>query len=355
MTRGSRRTAARDTGDRGPAGDAGAPGGAPRTLTTGTLGLFRGQWRGLYGFSLGVSVFAALVGLALVTGAFVLSRHYFALTWKYARMDMSADDAAEGYYPDLYTGIWLRSAPFMVVLAFLAVFVLALMLVAYAVAVRDAERDGPRLDPRELWRRSRPYVWLAFRAQLLTTACAGVLALLACLVAAFFRNGGMLGIEIPRLDYWSSTPYRLLGNGLTSLVSAVALFVWLRLSLATAAAVNGAPTARAAVRRSWSLTSRARRRATSVCLLLAAVVVAAYTALSYAAEPVAHLVGLAMLGVTNNNPYAAGALMAVVPAAVSLLLMTALVVPPVCTALALLHTELRRAGENGAEAVTSGG
>ncbi|MGQ4514367.1 hypothetical protein [Streptomyces sp. DW26H14] len=329
-------------------------GRAPRALTAGTLRLFRRQWRGLYGFSLGVALVAALVGCALVTGAFLLSRHYFALTWKYARMDMSSDDAAEGYYPDFYTGIWFRSAPFEGLLALFAVFVLAVLLVAYAVAVRDRHADGGRPDSRELWRRSRPYAWLAFRVQLLASVCAGVLALLAYVVRVFFRNGGMMGIEIPPLDYWSSTPYRLLADGVTSLVVALALFVWFRLGLATAAAVNGARTARAALRRSWALTGGARRRALSVCLLLGAVVVAAYTALAYAAGPVAHPVGLAMLWVADNNPYPAGALMAVVPAAVSLLALTALVVPPVATALALLHTELRPARDTTRKAAAPG-
>ncbi|WP_328333844.1 MULTISPECIES: hypothetical protein [unclassified Streptomyces] len=312
-----------------------------RGLTADTLGLFRGNWHGLYGFSFGVALLAALVGSALVAAAFALSWHNFALTWKFARSDIAYEDPPVGYFPEQYTSIFLRSLPFMGLLLLFAFFALALLHIANAVAVRDAEADGRHLGPGELWRRSRPYLWLAFRVQLLTLLCTVPLALLAYFVAGFFRHGGMMGIEFEPLDYWSSTRYRLLANGLTSVVVIVALFVWLRLSLATAAAANGASTARAAVRRSWSLTGGARRRrALPVCALLTAAAVAAYLALSYAAEPLAHPVGLAVLWLTNDNPYAAGSVMEIVPAAVSLLLLTALVVPPVSAALALLRTEL---------------
>lgn len=324
----------------------GTPGGLPRRrgLTAGALGLFRGNWRGLYGLSFGVALFAALGGCALVTAAFAASWHNFALTWKGARSEIAYEDPPVGYFPEQYTSIFLRSLPFMGLLLILAVFVLALLHVANAVAVRDAEAGGRRPGPGELWRRSRPYIWLALRVQLLTLVCTLPLALLAYLVAGFFRHGGMMGIEIEPLDYWSSTRYRLLANGLTSVVVIIALLVWLRLSLATAAAVNGASTARAAVRRSWSLTGGARRwRALPVCALLTAAAVAAYTALSYAAEPLAHPVGLTVLWLTNDNPYAAGAVMEIVPAAVSLVLLTALVLPPVSAVLALLRTEQRPA------------
>ncbi|MET9532598.1 hypothetical protein ABZY02_18885 [Streptomyces sp. NPDC006649] len=325
---------------------AGTPEGGPsrRGLTAGTLGLFRSGWPGLYGFSFGVALFAALVGTALVTAAFALSWHDFALTWKYARSDIAYEDPPLGYFPDQRVSIVLRSFPFMGLLLPLAVVVLALLHSASAVATRDAEAEGRRPGPGELWRRSRPYTWLALRVQLLTSVCAGALALTALLGWMFFENGGVSGIDIEGLSRSTSTPYRLLGYGLPLVVLALAAVVWFRLGLATAAAVNGAPTARAAVRRSWTLTGGARRwRAFSVCLLLTAVVVAAYGALSHAAEPLAHPVGLAVLWLTNDNPYAAGAVMEIVPAAVSLLLLTALVVPPVSAALALLRTELRPA------------
>ncbi|MFE2377907.1 hypothetical protein [Streptomyces sp. NPDC059398] len=330
--------------DTGAPADTRGAGTTRRRITADTLELFRGGWRGLYGFSFGVALFAALVGAALVAGAFALSWHNFAVTWKGARAEIAYEDPPVGYFPEQYTSIFLRSFPFMVLLVVVGVFVLTLLLVAYAVAVRDAETADRWLSPGELWRRSRPYLGRAIRVQLLTVLCVAPLILLAYLVAAFYRSGGMLGIEIPRLDYWSSTPYRLLGNGSTSLVIALALFVWLRLILATAAAVNGAPTARAAVRRSWSLTGGARRwRALGVGLLLSAAVTAAYNILVYAAGPLAHPVGLAVLWLTHDNPYAAGSVMEVVPAAVSMLLMTALVLPVAGAALALLRTELRPA------------
>ncbi|WP_405782503.1 hypothetical protein [Streptomyces sp. NBC_00859] len=321
----------------------GAPERAPRRrgLTTGTLGLFRSRWRGLYGFSFGVALFAALVGSVLVAAAFAVCRHDFALTWKSARSDIAYEDPPLGYYPDQRVSILLRSLPFMGLLLPLAVFVLALLHSAYAVAARDTGAAERRPGPGELWRRSRPYTWLALRVQLLTSACAGALVLPALLGWMFFENGGVGGIDIEVLSRSASTPYRLLGHGLPLVVLGLAFAVWFRLGLATAAAVNGASTARAAVRRSWTLTGGARRwRACSVCLLLTAVVVAAYGALSHATEPLAHPVGLAVLWLTDDNPYAAGAVMEIVPAAAGLLLLTALVVPPVSAALALLRTEL---------------
>ncbi|NDZ77693.1 hypothetical protein G3I19_03955 [Streptomyces sp. SID10853] len=356
MTREKGRAAAPDGTDHPEApGKPGSPGGAagtqegprpPRRITAATLDLFRGNWRGLYGFSFGVTLFAALVGAALVAAAFALSWHNFAVTWKQARDEIAYEDPPFGYFAEQYTSIVLRSLPFMGLLLVFAVLVLAVLLVANAVAVRDTAAGGPALRPGDLWRRSRPYIWRGFRVQLLTLVCVAPLALLAYLVAAFFRSGGMMGIEIPRLDYWSSTPYRLLGNSMTSLVIAAGVFVWLRLNLATAAAVNDAPTARAALARSWKLTRGARRwRALSVCVLLAAVVTAAFALLSHAAGPVAHTVGLAVLWLTHDNPYAAGAVMEVVPTAVGLLVLAALVVPPVATAHALLRTELRPAAD----------
>lgn len=313
-----------------------------RRLTAGTLGLFRDTWRGLYGFSLGVALFAALVGCALVAAAFALTWHDFALTWKYARADIAYEDPPVGYFPEQRTSIFLRSVPFMGLLLPLAVFVLALLHTACAVAVRDAQAGDRRLGPGQLWRRCRPYTWLAFRVHLLTSVCAGPLALLALVVWMFFENGGVMDIDVDRLSQSTSTPYRLLGYGLPLVVLALAFVVWWRLGLANAAAVNGASTARTAVRRSWTLTGGNRRwRAFGVCLLLTALVVAAYDALSRAAEPLAHPVGLAVLRLTNDNPYATGAVMEIVPAAASLLLLTALIVPPVSAALALLRTELR--------------
>lgn len=315
-----------------------------RGLIAGTLELFRTGWRSLFGFSSGVALFTALAGAALVTVAFALTWHDFALTWKLARSDIAYEDPPLGYYPGQYTSIFLRSLPFMGLLLLVALFVLALLYVAYAVAVRDTEAGGHRPGSGELWRRSRPHIGLAIRVQLLTIVCLAPLALLAYLVAAFFRDGGMMGIDIEPLDYWSSTRYRLSANGLTSLVIVIGAFVWLRLSLATAAAVNGASTARAAVRRSWSLTGHPRRwRALRVTAPVMGVAVAAYIALAHAAEPLAHPVGLTVLWLTDDNAYATGAVMEIVPTAVSLLVLTALVVPPVSAALARLHAELQTA------------
>ncbi|MFD7918268.1 hypothetical protein ACFV3R_03440 [Streptomyces sp. NPDC059740] len=319
-------------------------------LTAGTLRVLRGGSSGLYGVSFGVALLAGLVGAALVAAAFGLSWHYFALTWKWARSDIAYEDPPVGYFPPYRTGIFLRSLPFMMLLLPLAGFVLALLHSAGAVAVRDATVGGRRPGARELWRRCRPFTWLAVRVQLLTNAYAASLALPALLVWMFFENGGVPGVDLERLSHSTSAPYQLLGYGLPLVLLALALAVWFRLGPATAAVVDGATTARAAVRRSWSLTGGARRwRVFGVGLLLAALVVAAFWALSRAAAPLAHPVGLAVLWLTHDNPYAAGAVMEVVPVAAGLLLLTALVLPPVGVALALLHRELR-AADGGSEA-----
>lgn len=319
-------------------------------------GLPRGSWRGLYGVSFGVALCAGLVGAVLVAGAFGLSWHYFALTWKWARSDIAYEDPPLGYFPPYRTGIFLRSLPFMGLLLPLAGFVLTSLHLAGAVAVRDPGADGRPSGPGELWRRCRPYTWPAVRVQLLTSACAGPLTLLALLVWMFFENGGAWSVDVDRLSHSTSAPYQLLGYGLPLVLFALALAVWFRLGPATAAAVDGAATARAAVRRSWALTGGARRwRVFGVCLLLTGLVVAAGYALSWAAVPFAHPVGLAVLWLTHDNPYAAGAVMEIVPAAGGLVLLAALVVPLVGVALARLHRGLRRREDAAAEAVAATG
>ncbi|MEV0847611.1 hypothetical protein AB0J21_17375 [Streptomyces sp. NPDC049954] len=328
----------------GSGGAQGTPVQPPPRLTTRTLALFRGEWRGLCGFSLGVALFAALVGCALVAGAFAVNRYNFALTWQRAQSEIAYEDRPLGYFSEQWYSIILRSLPFMGLLVPLAALVLALLHTGCAVAVRDAVAGGPRPGRGSLWRRSRPYVWLGFRVQALTSACAGVPALLALGLWMFLENGGVWDFDFEGLSHATSTPYRLLGYGLPLVLLATALFVWFRLAPATAVAVNGAAGARDAVRRSWSLTGGARRwRVVRVCLPLTALVLAAFFALLYAGKPLAHPVGLAVLWFTHDNPYATGAVMKIVPTTASLLLLTALVMPPVSTALALLRTEGRPA------------
>lgn len=348
MVRESGRAAVREG-----AGDPGLPGGGgvaedapPRPPRTGarTLGVIRGEWRSLYGFSLGVALLAALVGGALVAGAFAVNRFNFALTWERAQSEIAYEDRPLGYFSEQWYSIVLRSLPFMGVLVLLAGLVLALLHTGCAVAVRDAVGGEPRAARGSLWRRSRPYVWLAVRVQSLTSACAVLPVLLALGLWMFLENGGVGGVDFEGLSHTTSTPYRLLGYGVPLVLLATALFVWFRLAPATAVAVNGAAGARDAVRRSWSLTGGARKwRVVRVCLPLTALVLVAFFVLRYAGEPLAHPVGLAVLWFTDDNPYATGAVMKIVATTVSLLLLTALVMPPVSTALALLRSETRPA------------
>ncbi|MFE9249981.1 hypothetical protein [Streptomyces sp. NPDC007088] len=348
MARESGRAAVREGAEgAGVPGGAGGPVRSPR-LAARTLALFRGEWRGLCGYSFGVALFAALAGCALVAGAFAVNRYNFALTWQRAQAEIAYEDRPLGYFSEQWYSIILRSLPFMGMLIPLAGLVLALLHTGCAVAVREAAAGGRRLGPGGLWRRSRPYLWLGVRVQALTSACAAGPALLALGLWMFLENGGLGDLDIESLSRATSTPYRLLGYGVPLVLFATALSVWFRLAPATAVAVNGAATARAAVRRSWSLTGGARRwRVVRVCLPLTVLVVAAFWALLYAGKPLAHPVGLAVLWFTDDNPYATGAVMKIVPATVSLLLLTALVVPPVGAALALLRTEERPGGGRG--------
>ncbi|WP_338145704.1 hypothetical protein [Streptomyces scabichelini] len=244
-----------------------------------------------------------------------------------------------------YDGNWhsLLSAGAVVVslLLVLAALVLTLLHTAHAVAVSHALSNRESLGVRELWQRTRPHLPAAFGVQVLTGLCVGGVAFLGFVLWSLADGRMIPGVEPTPLHGTASMQYRLVGWVLPFAIAGLGLLLGFRLSLATAAAVTEKASPRAALRRSWSLTRGSRGKTYGICLLVTVAVALVFTLLRYAATPLAHPAGLAMLWISGDNVYITGVLVLITPTAVALLLLPLVAMPTVCSVIAALHADLR--------------
>ncbi|MGW6454482.1 hypothetical protein ACWF94_00900 [Streptomyces sp. NPDC055078] len=339
-------------GVRVPAGGRDDTGGADRPPRT-VPGIFRDasralgrDRRALYGFTLAVSAVTALLGLGVLALGFRLAWDAFEDTRRDAERAIALEEPHGGYSSQM-VGLLEAGAVVVVLLLVLAALVLALLHTAHAVAVPRARAEPGNRRPGGLWRRTLALTGAAFRVQLLTAVCAGAPVLLGAFVWVAVDVGKLPGTEY---GVFSSPegPLVLVALGLPIVAGAAGLLVYFRLSVATAALVNENLSPRDALRRSWALTRGSLGRTAGVCLLLAVTSVLVFLLLRYAAAPVARPAGLAMLEISGDNVFITGVLVLITPTAVALLLLPLTVMPPVCSAVAVLYGELVRASRRAA-------
>lgn len=298
-------------------------------------------WRPLYGFTLVVTALTTLVGGGIVAAGFLVSWD----TFEDARRDAETEAAMEEpitAYTDQMDELQAVGAVVTVLLLIVASVVLAVLHTAHAVAVDHALKDGQgSLGVGELWARTRPHVGAALRVQWRTWLRVGGTAFVGFALWVAVEAGEVPGVERTLVGETATMQYRIVGWGLPIAIAGLGLLVYFRLSLATVALVSENSSPKAAVRRSWALTRSAQWQTYGIGLLLTATVVLVFFLLRYAAEPVAHPLGLAMLWLSGDNVYITGVLVLITPTAVALLLLPLVILPPVCSTVALLHVELR--------------
>lgn len=150
--------------------------------------------------------------------------------------------------------------------------------------------------------------------------------------------GAVPGVERTGIGETATMQYRIVGWALPLTIAGLGLLVYFRHWMATAALNSSS---KEAVKRAWALTGRAPWKTYGIGLLLAAAVVLGFVVLRYAAAPLAHPLGLAMLWLSDDNVWITGVLVMMVPTAAALLLLPLVVLPPVCAVVALFYRDLR--------------
>ncbi|GGK47224.1 hypothetical protein [Streptomyces flaveus] len=298
-------------------------------------------WRPLYGFTLVVTALTTLVGGGIVAAGFLVSWGTFEDVRRGAEQNVADQDPIAAYIDGRMESLQKVGAVVTVLLLVVAVVVLAVLHTAHAVAF-DHTRNGDqgRLSIRELWARTRPHVGVAIWVQGRTWLRVGAVAFLGFALWVAVEAGEVPGLE--RTGDGETVPmqYRIVGWYLPIAIAGLGLLVYFRHCVATAVLVSENSSSKAAVRRSWALTRVAPWKTYGMGLFLTAAVVLVFTLLQYAAAPVAHSLGLAMLWLSGDNAYITGVLVLITPTAVALLLVP-LILPPVCSTVDLLHVELR--------------
>ncbi|MDQ0952340.1 hypothetical protein QFZ24_006263 [Streptomyces phaeochromogenes] len=306
------------------------------------LRTLRLTWRPLYLFTLLVTGLATLVGSAVVGAGFLLSWGTFEEVRRSADQDVAYEDPIAAYIDGTMENLQQVGAGVTVLLLALAAGVVAVLQTAYTVAFEHTSEEGQQtLTVRVLWARMRPHIGVAYWVQWriwLRVGAVGFLALAASVVA---DSGVVPGVERTSVGETATWQYRLVGGVLPITVAALGLLVYFRHCVATAALVTENSSPKAAVRRAWALTKRAPWKTYGIGLLLAAAVALAFVVLRYAAAPVAHVLGLGMLWLSDDNPYITGVLVLITPTAVALLLLPLVVLPFVCSVVAVLYRDLR--------------
>lgn len=317
-------------------------GGTDRWLAV--VGLHR---RGPYGFTLWVSALTAVLGCAILAGGFAATWNAFDTIRDYADRNIANEDS---YYAYADGGKASLLGPGFVVFALLlalALLVLTLLHTAHAAGAPHATRV--------VGRRMRRRLPAALAVNALTGLAVGAVLVAGLMLWTFVERGEMPGVEPTPLHGTATPQYTLVGWVLPIAVMCLGPLLYSRLSVATAETVLEHRSPFVALYRSWVLTRRARRRTLGMGALTTAVALLVFLLARYAAAPLAHVTGLGMLWLSDDNVWITGVLMKILPTAVALLLLPPVVMPLVCASVARLHGDLRAEedAERGAAAVGS--
>ncbi|WP_225859398.1 hypothetical protein [Streptomyces albicerus] len=304
-----------------------------------TLGL---HWRPLYGLTLIVTALTTLAGGGIVTAGFLVSWGTFEEVRRSAEQNVADEDPIVAYIDGRMESLQEVGAVVTVLLLVVALVVLAVLHTAHAIAFDHTRNGGQgRMSIGELWARTRPHVGVAIRVEGRTWLRVGAVAFLGFALWAAVEAGAVPGVERTNVGETATMQYRIVGWGLPIAIAGLGLLVYFRHCVATAALVSESSSSKAAVRRSWALTRVAPWKTYGMGLFLAAAVVLVFVLLQYAAAPVAHPLGLAMLWLSGDNAYITGVLVLITPTAVALLLLPLVILPPVYAVVALLYRDLR--------------
>ncbi|MER6105828.1 hypothetical protein ABT115_26905 [Streptomyces sp. NPDC001832] len=317
-------------------GDDGRREGAGQPLTGLVRGLLAGHGRSLYGIGLVATAVTAVLGLSVLAAGFAMIAGPYATAWREQRITLAQEDAASGYAGHIGT-VYTVGAVVTASLVLLAFLVLGLLHTAHAVAA-DRYLAGARQSTiREVWQRTRPRLGAALRVQVLTAARVGTAVLPGLVLWLVLEARLIPGVQDRLLTDTRESRYELACQGVLLATVVVGFYVASRLCTATAALVLDELSPREAVRRSWALTRGARARTFGVCLLLTLAVGAAFLLLREAAHPLVQPAETAMSWISDDNPYMTAALVTITRSTVGLLLLPAVISPPVCSALALMY------------------
>ncbi len=309
------------------------------------MGIDVRPYRGtVYRLTLWVSLVTAVLGLAVLAGAFAAAWDGFESVRRYADRNIANEDSYAAYADGGLDPLVRVGAVVMPVVFVLALLVVSVLHSAYAVGASHARRgDGP-LSVGALWRRTRKRLPAAVVANLLTgiVMCAVVLAGLVLFDLANRRR--VPGVEPTGIGETATWQYAVVGWVLPIVIWCLGPVLWFRLSGATAETVLERRNPFVSVWRSWVLTRRARWRTLGFGVVCCAAAVLVFVLARYAAGPLTHYTGLGMLWLSDDNVWMTGVLVKVLPTVVALLLLPPLVMPLVCAGVARLHGELR-AGE----------
>ncbi|MGW0684046.1 hypothetical protein ACWD2L_11865 [Streptomyces sp. NPDC002754] len=305
----------------------------------------------LYRFTLWVSLATAVLGFAILAGAFAAAWDGFGHVREYADRNIANEDSYVAYADgglDPLRAVGAVTAPVFLLLGLLVVSVLHS---AYAVGSAHARRDGGPLSVGELWRRTRPRLFAAVVTNFLTGVFVAVVVFAGLFLFILVDSHDVPGVEPTPLGETASWQYTLVGWVLPIVIWTLGPLLWFRLSGATSETVLERRNPFVAVYRSWVLTRRARLRTFGLGLMSCAAAVLAYVVVLFAAGPLNHYAGLGMLWLNDDNVWMTGVLMIIFPTAVALLMLAPLVMPLVCGGVARLHGDMRAGEEagNGAE------
>ncbi|MEV5607507.1 hypothetical protein [Streptomyces sp. NPDC052225] len=296
-----------------------------------------------YRFTLVVSALTAVVGGVILAGGFAAAWGAFERVRDYADTNIANEDSyvayADGGLEELVR-VGVVVAALLLVLALLVVSVLH---AAYAVGDAHTRRDGAPQTVRDLWRRSRRRLPAAVAVNALTGLAVGAQVLAGLVVFDLADRGRLPGVEPTPLHGTATLPYTVVGWVLPITVWCLAPVLHARLALATAETVVEHRSPFVALYRSWRLTRRARGRTLGLGVLATAATVLVFWLGRYAAAPLCHPLGLAMLWLSGDNVWITGVLVLILPTAVALLLLPPLVMPLVCGAYSRLYGDLRAA------------
>ncbi|MFJ9124289.1 hypothetical protein ACIRJS_09405 [Streptomyces sp. NPDC102340] len=301
----------------------------------------------LYRFTLWVSLATAVLGLAILAGAFAAAWDGFEHVREYADRNIANEDSYYAYADENMDPMRAVGAVAAPVFLLLALVVVSVLHSAYAVGGSHARRDGGPLSVGELWRRTRPRLFAAVVTNFLTGIFVAVVVWAGLFLFTLVDAHEVPGVEPTPIGETASWQYTLVGWVLPIVIWSLGPLLWFRLSGATAETVLERRNPFVAVYRSWVLTRRARRRTFGLGLLCCAAAVLAFVVVLYAAGPLNHYAGLGMLWLNDDNVWMTGVLMIIFPTAVALLLLPPLVMPLVCAGVARLHGDLRVREEAG--------
>ncbi|MGW5691037.1 hypothetical protein [Streptomyces sp. GMR22] len=317
------------------------PGGGIGGALRSSLGVVRRYRGALYGFTLRVSALTAVLGCAIVAGGFAATWDTFEGIRDYADRNIANEDSyvayADGGLPPLVR-VGVVVSLLLLVLGLLVVTVLH---TAYAIGDSHATRDGGPLTTRELWRRTRRRLPAALVVNVLTGLAVGAVELAGLVLWSLVDGGEVPGVEPTPLHETATWQYTLVGWVLPIAVWCLGPLLYFRLSAATPETVLERRSPFVALYRSWVLTRRARWRTLGLGTLVTAAAVLVFWLTRYAAAPLAHVAGLGMLWLSDDNVWITGVLVMILPTAVALLLLPPVVMPLVCAVVARLHGDLR--------------